>query len=534
MGLMFDLIIEGGKVIDGTGAPGVRADVAVLGTRIAEIGDLSAESASTRIDAFGRVVAPGFIDSHCHSDLALLADPTAECKAGQGVTTEVIGNCGWSVFPMVEETRNTIQDHAKPIFAHPEVDWHWSDLNGYWKAISKNGVGVNVASLIGHGFVRNAVLGYEDRQANDTELDQMRTFVQDAMDHGAIGLSTGLCYAPGLFANTAEVVALAGVVGTNDGIYVTHLRNQVDGLVESVKEALEIGEKGKLPVLVSHHKSIGKRNWGKVKDTLKLLAEARAGGTGAFSDVYPYTKGASTMMSILPPWVLVGKVEDVMNRLSSGQARAQIAKDVANGIAGWENRIEVLGYENIFIAYVQSDANRDLEGLSIADAAKKRGQPCLEFIMDLIVAEKGDIGRLGANTCEEDLIDVISSPFTMIGSDGIDAGTKPHPRLYSTFPRVLAKYVREQRVLTLEEGVRRMTGLTAETLKLPDVGFIRAGYKADITIFDPTTIEETNSFADPRKHPVGIDWVLVGGVVAMAEGTLTGNLNGQVLRRQKH
>jgi N-acyl-D-aspartate/D-glutamate deacylase len=531
-GGMFDLIIEGGTVIDGTGAPGMRADVALKGDRIAEIGNLTAETASARIDASGRVVAPGFIDSHCHSDLALLDEPTAECKACQGVTTEVIGNCGWSVFPMVAETRDIIQEHAKPIFAHPDVDWHWSDLEGYWAALMAKGAGVNVASLIGHGFVRNAALGYEDRQADERELNRMREFVQDAMDQGALGLSTGLCYAPGLFANTEEVTALASVAGDNGGLYVTHLRNQVDGLVESVEEALDIGRNGGLPVLVSHHKSIGKRNWGKVKETLKLLADAREAGTETFSDVYPYTIGASTMMSILPPWALTGSLQDIMNRLSSGVARAQIAADVEAGIDGWENRIEVLGYENIFIAYVNSDANRDLEGLSLKDAAQRRSKPCLDFILDLLVEEKGDIGRLGANTCEEDIIDVLSSPYTMIGSDGIDAGAKPHPRLYSTFPRVLSRYVREQKILSLEEGVRRMTGLTASTLNLPDIGFVRVGYKADLVIFDPKTIQETNSFKEPRTHPVGIDWVFVGGVASMAESKLTGELNGQVLRRK--
>ena len=238
------------------------------------------------------------------------------------------------------------------------------------------------------------------------------------------------------------------------------------------------------------------------------------------------------MMSILPPWALTGTLDDVLGRLQSGEARARIAKDVEEGIEGWENRIEVLGYENILIACVQSDGNRDLEGLSVAEAAKRRGMPCLDFVLDLLLAEKGDVGRLGVNSCEEDLIHVLSSPYTMIGSDGIDAGAKPHPRLYSTFPKVLGTYVREQQVLSLEEGVRRMTGLTADTLKLPNIGYVRVGYKADITIFDPDTIRENNSFENPRQHPLGIDWVLVGGVAAMAEGKMTGELNGQVLKRK--
>ena len=530
---MFDLIIERGKLVDGTGALAQYADVAVKGGYICEIGDLTHETATKRIDASGLVVAPGFIDSHCHSDLALFADPTAECKVCQGVTTEIVRNCGWSVFPMVKATRNTIQEHSKPIFGHPEVDWSWSDLNGYWKALGKQSTGVNVATLIGHGFVRNAVLGYEDRQANDRELDLMCNHVDEAMSQGAIGLSTGLCYAPGLFADTREVVALAKAVGSSGGLYVTHLRNQVDGLVGSVEEALEIGRQGQLPVLVSHHKTIGERNWGKVKDTISLLDEAREAGMQTFSDAYPYTTGASTMMSILPPWALTGTLNDVLNRLQSSVARKQISEDIEKGIDGWENRIDVLGYKNIIIAFVGSDANRDLEGLSVEEAAKVRKKSCLDLILDLLLYEKGDVGRLGINSCEEDLIHVLSSPYTMIGSDGIDAGTNPHPRLYSTFPKVLGTYVREKKILTLEDGIRRMTGLTADTLNLPRVGYITAGYKADITIFDPEKIGENNSFQDPRRYPKGINWVFVGGVAVMTEGRLTGALNGHVLKHKR-
>lgn len=530
---MFDILLSSGTVIDGSGAPGVRADVAVQGGRIVAVGDLKNESARKRIDASGLVVAPGFIDSHCHSELALIARPTAESKARQGVTSEVLGNCGWSAYPLADASRDTITKLSRPIFGSPEVSWAWSDLDGYYETLERGGIGVNVATLVGHGNVRAAVLGFDDRKPTVGELDQMKTLVQNAMDQGALGISTGLSYPPGIYATTDELVALARVAGRNGGLYASHLRDQVDGLVDSVQEALNIGRMADLPVLISHHKTCGRRNHGKVKFTLPLLEKARQDGMKTYSDMYPYLAGSSTMTMLLPPWVFEGGLEGMLARLREPSARARIAHDWETGLPGWENRVAAVGWDNVTVSHVATPKNRDIEGLSVAAGAAKRGKSILNFFCDLLVEERGDVGQILINSCEEDMLMVLTHPNSMVGSDGIDVGDHPHPRQYGTFPKVLGELVREKRAMTLEAAVHKMSGYTAQTFGLSEVGLVRKGYWADLTVFDPLTVKDLATYKDPRQFPRGIEWVMVGGVPSVAHGSATGDLNGRVLRRAR-
>lgn len=530
---MYDILITGGTVVDGSGAPGFRADVAVKDGHIAAIGDLKGAATRKRIDGSDRVVAPGFIDSHCHSELALIAHPTAPSKARQGVTTEILGNCGWSAYPLADATRQTITYFSRPIFGHPDVQWPWSDLDGYFGHLTERGVGVNVATLVGHGNIRAAVLGFEDRAPSPAELEQMKVLTQQAMDQGALGISTGLCYPPGIYASTDELVELSCVVGKSGGLYATHLRDQVDLLVESVQEALNIGRRAKLPILISHHKTCGKRNHGKVKATLPLLEEARRQGIETFSDIYPYLAGSSTIVVILPPWVISGGLEAMLGRLADPASRVRITHDWENGLPGWENRSAAVGWENVIISHVITATNRDLEGLTVATAAAKRSKSIVDTLCDLLLEERGEVGMLVINSCEEDMLMVLNHPYSMVGSDGLDVGDNPHPRQYGTFPKILGEYVREKQALTLESAIRKMTGYTAQTFGLPEIGLVKAGYRADLVLFDPATVKDLATYADSRRYPEGIDWVMVGGIPSVAEGRPTGDRNGRVLRRSK-
>jgi dihydroorotase/N-acyl-D-amino-acid deacylase len=528
---MFDVVFSGGTIVDGGGGIPYQADVAVEGTKIAAIGDLRGSAAGRHIDAAGMVVAPGFIDSHCHSELSLLADPTAECKLRQGVTTEMLGNCGWSAFPFEESSGGVLRELSRPIFGHPEIDWSWSDLSGYFDRLERQGTAVNVATLVGHGNVRAAVLGLQDRAPTSREREAMMAEVQQAMDQGAFGISSGLAYPPGVYASTAEVAELATVSGRAGGLYATHLRDQVDRLVESVQEALEIGRQSQSQVLISHHKSVGSRNYGQVQKSLKLLDLAREEGLATSSDIYPYLAGSSTMVVLLPSWVWAGGPEATLARLRDPAARARMAQDFETGLPGWENRIAAVGWGSVVIAHVGSEKSRHLKGLTVEAAAARLGKPALDFVCDLLIDESLDVGDLTVNSCEDDLRTVLTHPSTVVGSDGLDVGDMPHPRQYGTFPRILARYVREEPVLTLESAISKMTGRTAALFGLAGLGHLRVGYQADVVVFDPATVSDIATYEDPRRFPVGIGYVMVGGILSVADGRLTGDLGGQVKRR---
>lgn len=527
---MFDLILSGARVIDGSGGPSRTADVGIRDGRIAAVGDLAADGARARRDLHGRALAPGFIDSHTHSDLSLLARPQAEAKARQGVTTEILGNCGFSPFPLDAASRAAFIDYAQPIFGNPDVAWDWSDHEGYATRLAHGGLGVNAAMLVGHGAVRAAVMGFEDRTATAAEIARMQALVAAAMGAGAFGLSTGLAYVPGIYSDTEELVVLARAAGARGGLYVTHLRDQVDRLVEAVEEALEVGRRAATPVLVSHHKTVGRRNFGKVEHTLALLDRARAEGLATYSDTYPYIAGMSTMTSVLPPWMLAGGLARTLERLADPAARAQVARDIVTGLPGWENRIDAVGWDNIVIATVRTHGNQDLAGLGLEQAARLRGKTPLDLLCDLLLEEGGKVGRVTRSSCEADLERVLCHAHTMIGSDAIDAD-RPHPRQYGTFPRVLGEMARDRGLFPLETAVHRMTGLTATAFGMTDIGLIEPGRRADLVVFDPARVRDTATYESPASLPEGIESVMVGGTWTVDHGRMTGALPGRLLRR---
>ncbi len=503
-GQEYDLVIRNGRVVDGTGAPWRRADVAVRGDTIVAVAPGITAAARRTIDAAGRVVAPGFIDIHTHARRGIFEVPTAENYVRQGVTTLVEGQDGSSPLP----------------------------LGAFLAKVAALRPAVNFASLVGHGSVREAVMGRVDRAPSAAELARMQDLVRAAMREGAFGLSTGLFYVPGTFARTDEVVALARVAGEKGGIHVSHMRDEATGVVASVRETIAIGEEGRLPTQVTHHKTIGREAWGQSAETLRLVEEARRRGVDVTIDQYPYTASSTALSAALfPAWALEGGTEAVKRRIASPPERARIRETVVEKI-----RNERGGGDagNIGIAACGFDPS--LEGKSLAQIATDRGlPPTVENAADIAIeiVERGGASGIFHAISEEDVARILVSPFTMVASDGeipVFGKGAPHPRSYGTFARVLAVYVREKRLLTLEEAVRKMTSFPAARLGLGDRGLVRPGIKADLVVLDPETVRDRATFDEPHRYAEGVSLVLVNGQVVLDEGGVTGTRPGRVLR----
>jgi len=535
MGRQFDLLIKNGRLIDGTGNPYYRADVGISGGRIDCIRkSIDAQGAQRVIDAHGLVVAPGFFDAHSHDDLYLLVNPTCDEKVLQGVTTDVIGNCGFSAAPISEEFRADIRDALGIVGAQhiPKEDLEIQSFDDYLRRLEAIEPGINVIPLVGHSTVRIGVIGSANRAPTGSELTRMKELVVGAMKEGAFGISTGLIYAPGNYARTGEIIELAKVASRFNGIYATHLRSEGDSVIPAIAEALVIGEEADLPIHISHHKVAGKNNWGKSVETLKMMAEARARGVEVTCDQSPYRAGSTFLAALLPPNILAGGPEVFSQRLKDPEIRDAVVAEIEKGGGGqWENLIQRSGFDNIVIA--MSLNHHDYNGKSIAELAETENKSPYDVIFDLVVEEKrGTIAILFAMD-EEDIQRIMRNPFTMIGTDGIPGfGTgKVHPRLTGTFPRVLGRYVRERGVLGLEEAIRKMTSFPARTFGVKQKGLLMEGFDADIVIFNPCTIIDTSTYEDPGHRPEGIRYVVVNGAIAAENGRITGARSGKVLRR---
>ena len=503
-GAELDLLIKGGRVVDGTGAPWVRADVAVRGDAIVAVAPRIDEPARRTIDAAGLVVAPAFIDVHTHARRGIFEVPTAENYVRQGVATLVEGQDGSSPLPLGE----------------------------FLARIEALRPAVNFASLVGHGSVREATMGTVDRAPSASELARMQELVRGAMREGAFGLSTGLFYVPGTFARTDEVVALARVAGEMGGIHVSHVRDEAAGLVASIEETIAIGELGRLPTQVTHHKVIGRASWGRSRETLRLLEEARRRGVDATADAYPYTASSTALAAaLLPAWALEGGADALRHRLSKPEERARVREVVVGKI-----RDERGGGDpaNVRIAACAFDPS--IEGKTLADVLAERGrQATVENAADLAleIVERGGASAVFHAIAEEDVERILASPLTMVASDGeipVFGRGAPHPRSYGTFARVLAVYVREKRLLTLEEAVRKMTSFPAARLGLPDRGLVRPGMKADLVVLDPATVRDRATFEEPHRYAEGVSLVVVNGEVVLDGRKMTAARPGRVLR----
>jgi len=519
---MFDIIIKGGQVVDGSGAPPVQANVGIRDSRIEAVGIFDGETART-IDAAGLIVAPGFIDMHSHSDFPLLVNPRAESKIRQGVTTEVIGNCGASAAPVKEERLDLLKEQVD--LDSLELEWDWLTMGEYLTRLKEQGIALNVVPLIGHGTIRAAVMGFDDCAPTEVELVAMKELIAQAMEEGAWGLSTGLIYAPSFYANTEELIELSRVIAECGGIYSSHIRGEGKTLLDAVSEAIGIGREAGVPVQISHHKATGRENWGNVTRSLALIDRARESGLDVTADQYPYIAASNALSDSLPGWMHVGGKEKLLTRLRDPVVRKRLRQEMAKPAGYWEN---------IKIAYCK--INKDYEGMSVQELADLRGSDPPEAVFELLVKEEATVRIVHFAMSEGDVHTVMQHPAVMIGSDGSALATsgvlyrgKPHPRNYGTFPRVLGKYVRQEKVLPLTEAVRKMTSAPAEKLGMKDRGRIAEGMWGDITVFDPQTVCDRATYVDPHRYPDGIEYVLVNGTVVIELGEHTGRLAGRVL-----
>src|SRR5438067_10443618 len=529
----YDLLIKNGRVIDGTGRQGYTADIAIKGDRIARIGRLANARARRVIDARGLVIAPGFIDMLGQSETNLLIDPRAMSKVMQGVTTEITGE-GNSVAP----TNERLIAEEGEYYRRYNITVDWRTLGEYFARLEKQGMGLNLGTFVGATQVRSYVVGFDNRPPTTDELIQMRRLVAEAMEDGALGLSTSLQYVPARFAKTDEIVELAKVAHRYGGIYMTHQRSEANALDSSLAEVFEIARRARVPAEIWHLKTAYRKNWGRMPEVISKITAARARGLDITADVYPYTAASTSLTACLPPWALEGGTEKMLARLRDAATREKIKQDILKDTSEWENIY--LGSGGASGVLIGSVVNRDVENLQgkrVSEIAKEQGKDELDALFDLILADRGQTSAIYFMMSEDDLRAALKAPFVSIctdsgarAADGPLAGSKSHPRGWGSYPRILSRYVRDEHLLTLEEAVHKMTGMPAARVGLKDRGVLREGAYADITVFDPRTVRDRATFEEPNQYPEGIEYVLVNGQVEVNKERRTDANAGRPLR----
>ncbi len=525
---MFDILIRNARIVSGSGNPWFNGDLGVIEGRIAAIGRLDAARAARTIDAAGRVACPGFIDGHTHSDLFLLAEPRAEAKVLQGVTTENLGLDGMSVAPIEAAAVAGWRKHLSGLTGDPGVDWTWRGFADYLDAVDAAAPSLNVTSYVGLGTLRLKVMGMTDRAASGAEIAAMKSLAAEAMEEGARGISAGLIYAPGLYQGTEEVVAIAKVVRDYDGIYDVHLRSEGGHVMEALDEVIGIGRASGIPILITHFKVNGKDNWGRAGEALAKVDDARRQGVEVHIAQYPYTAGSTMLHAVIPPWYHAKGPDALIGML--GEDREAIKRDIRER-HDFENFVAGCGWERIVVSSVSGAANKRFEGKPVSEIAALKGlDDPADAALDLLAEEELSVGMIVFSMDEADVVEIMRHPTMSVISDGLLGGGKPHPRAFGAFPRILGRYVREKGVLRLEEAVRKMTALSAEKLRLKTKGLLAEGYDADIVVFDPDTVIDNATFDNPRQPPTGIDLVIVNGQVVVADGRHTGATPGRTIR----
>ncbi|MEY9932840.1 N-acyl-D-amino-acid deacylase [Catenulispora sp. GP43] len=515
----FSLLLRGGSVADGTGAPLVARDVAVAGGRIRMLAPGTAAEAAEAaevVDVSGLVVSPGFIDAHTHSDTSCIDGAEGRLDRAQvfasvlqGVTTEIAGNCGHSAFP-----------------------GRYSGLAPLSRAHRAVGRANHLVSLVGHGTLRSAIVGQEARAASATEIVRMADALDEALSAGAVGFSTGLIYTPGSYADTAEITALARVAAQHGKPYVTHLRDEMSGVQEALEEAVAIARDSGAALHVSHHKTAGKYAWGLTEVTLARLAELRESGMDVTCDVYPYTAGSTALSAMLPPWAHDGGTERLLARLRDPAQLDLIREAIAEGVPGWENTVGNGGWDRIAVA--GAPRHPACQGRTVADLAREAGVDAVDLVAELLLGEDGEVTIISHSMREDDVRRVLAARFAMIGSDGVPTAGLPHPRWAGSFARVLGRYAREAGLFDVPEAVRKMTGATAARFGLADRGVLRDGAHADVVVFDAARVADRATFASPLEGPEGVRMVVVGGTVVVRDGALTAARPGRVVGVGRH
>jgi len=530
----FDLLIQNARIVDGTGNPWFHGDLAIRGDRIVAIGpQLSGDSKQT-LDATGLVVAPGFIDIHSHSDYLLLEDGHAQSKIRQGVTTEILGE-GFSAGPAKGQ-------RAGRQVTVGEKTWKWTTLEGYFQALEKSGMATNVASYVGIGAVWESVMGKSFDRPTEEQLVEMETLVKEAMEQGALGFSSQVMMPPGSLATTAEIIRLCRQVKPYGGIYSTHIRNEGTGVFDSVSEAITIGEKAEVPVDIIHLKIADQQYWGRMSEVIELIEQARERGVNVQANVYPYTRGNNNLVSIIPPWAHEGGRGKLLERLKNPEDRKKIKHDIVHGVEGWYNHYTAIGgdWGRMLISGNNRFRGLTMDRVFALRNPDKKPVNLLDDFLDLLIEEGGSVATVYAHHTEKDMNLALQQPWCSVGSDGsayaIEGPLRrgnPHPRNFGTFPRVLGRYVRDRKLLTLENGIRKMTSLNAAKVGLTQRGLLKEGYYADVTIFDPLTIIDQATFTSPFQYPRGIQTVIVNGTIVIQDGKHTEATPGQVLRKHR-
>jgi N-acyl-D-aspartate/D-glutamate deacylase len=525
----YDLAIVNGQILDGTGAPPRRADLGIKRDRIFVIGELGGKRAARTIDAAGLVVAPGFIDVQGQSGLTLLTDGNGESHVRQGITSEIIGE---SSTPGLW-TRETA-DHE--FLQSIGMTFDWTGFDGYLRTLERRGTSINVGSFIPANIVRRDVIGLENRSATPEELQRMISVVEQSMRQGGIGLSSALIYPPGAYSSTEELIALSTAAAKHGGIYISHVRGESFRVKEAIAEAMEIGDRAGLPVVIYHLKVAARKYWGTMDEVAGLIEQARTRGANVSACQYPYTAGGTSLAASLPGWAQEGGREKMLERLGDPAQRARIRRDIETTIDSWENLVAAAGFEGIQIASVPPERDQSVIGKRIAQIAAERRQDPWDTFFSLLLDNEARVSALYHMMSEEDLKTAMRYPWVTIGTDaaalkpdGPLGRGQPHPRAYGTFPRILGRYVREQRVLTLPEAVRRMTGLAAEQMRIRERGLLRPGYFADVVVFNPETVSDRATYEQPHQYPVGIEYVIVNGVVTIERGEHTSARAGRAL-----
>jgi len=528
----FDLVITHGHIVDGTGSPWYSGDLGIRDGKIAAIGNLTAAPRKRTIDAAGKVVAPGFIDMLGQSELTILVDPRLPSKIFQGITTEITGE-GESVGPLNDAIIHA--DHAE--YEHYKINPDWRTLRQYFARLEKQGMGINLASYVGATSVRRMVLGDDNKQPTPDQLEKMKALVREAMMDGAVGVSTALEYAPAPYAKTDELIALAAEGGKFGGIYATHMRNESDSVLDAIDEALRIGREAQVPVEIWHIKVAGKNNWGRMPEVVAKINAARAGGADVTADTYAYTAWFNDLSAFVPQWAHDGGEAKLVERLKDPTTREHIRKDMLTPSKDWDNEWqEIPGPDAVMIGVVQNPKMLPLEGKRLSEIAKLWNKDPMDALLDFLIDDPGaDVAVFGMS--QPDVTLALQQPWVAIDNDssgtspeGILGQEHPHPRAYGTFPRILRKYVREERVLTLEDAIRKFSALPAQRLRFTDRGVLKAGMWADVVVFDPTTVRDLATFDNPNQHSEGMDYVVVNGVPVIEQGKMTGALPGRVLR----
>jgi N-acyl-D-amino-acid deacylase len=528
----FDLVISDGHIMDGTGSPWYSGDLGIRAGKIAAIGNLSQAARKRTIDAGGKVVAPGFIDMLGQSEMTILVDPRLPSKIFQGITSEITGE-GNSIAPL----NDAIIQSDRKSYEYYHLTPDWKTFRQYFGRLEKQGIGINLGSYVGATQVRRMVLGDEDRQPTPEQLEQMKTLVREAMKDGAVGVSTSLEYAPAPYAKTAELIALAGEAGKFGGIYATHMRNESDSVLEAIDEALRIGREGHIPVEIWHIKVAGKSNWGRMPEVVAKINAARAAGADVSADTYAYTAWYNDFSAFIPPWAHDGGTQKLVERLKDPATRARIRKDMLTPSRDWDNEWqEIPGPEAIMIGAVQNPALLSMQGKRLSEVAKLWNKDPIDALFDFLIQDP-NTGVAVFGMSQPDVTLALQQPWVSIDNDsegtspeGLLGHAHPHPRAYGTFPRILSKYVREDKALSLENAIRKFTALPAQRMRLADRGVLKTGMWADVVVFDPATVRDRATFDNPNQLSDGMEFVLVNGVPVIDQGKMTGALPGKVLR----